>query len=671
MGGASFAQVRIQVGEGHYIKGMAVLKDGLPPGVDVQFNTNKKDTGNKLDALKPVKAGTDPAERFGAVFRQLTHDSGPNKGKVKSILNIVNDEQDWDDWSKSLATQMLSKQKPDFVKRQLDVTLANKRQQLDEILQMTNPTVKKEMLKSYADDMDSSMVHLKAAALPRQKTHVIIPIKSLKDNEVYAPGYNNGEKVVLIRYPHGGKFEIPELVVNNRNREGGTLIGANARAAIGINSEVAKRLSGADFDGDTVVVIPNNHRRIETESPLQRLKGFDPQEEYRGSPDGGKTMLPGVKKMTNTQTEMGKISNLITDMTIAGATHDELARAVRHSMVVIDAEKHGLDYRRSEQENAIGALKKKYQPGKYGGAATIISRTSRDVRDVVEVKRRPKSEGGGTDPVTGEPIYVPSGKLKPKKVVDPVTGEETWVKVPKTTKYATGSRMPGVSIKDPITGENRPVRDAYDLVSGPADLPKALRGTKVERHYAEYSNKVRALANEARLAELHTQDPKVNPSAKQLYAKEVASLKAKVKQVQENSPRERMAWLAANTIVKATREANPDMTPEQIKRATTRAIRITRDRMGAKPQRVTFTAKEWEAVQNHAVAANVLREALAKADKDQVRQLAQPKTKLLMQPHNTTFAISLLNAGYTRAEVAERLGVSVSTLDRSVDERKG
>ena len=47
-----------------------------------------------------------------------------------------------------------------------------------------------------------------------------------------------------------------------------------------------------------------------------------------------------IKIMKNTQTEMGKISNLITDMTLKGATQDELARAVRHSMVVIDAEKH-------------------------------------------------------------------------------------------------------------------------------------------------------------------------------------------------------------------------------------------------------------------------------------------------------------------------------------------
>ena len=36
----------------------------------------------------------------------------------------------------------------------------------------------------------------------------------------------------------------------------------------------------------------------------------------------------------NTQLEMGKVSNLITDMNIQGATPEEITRAARHSMVV-------------------------------------------------------------------------------------------------------------------------------------------------------------------------------------------------------------------------------------------------------------------------------------------------------------------------------------------------
>lgn len=643
LGGASYAQVRIAVGKDRYLKGMAVMKEGLPPGVDLQFNTNKPRSANKLDAMKEIKTGGDPIERFGAVYRQLVD---MKTGKVNSALNIVNDENNWDDWSKSLASQMLSKQKPDFVKRQLDVTYAKKKAQLDEIMALTNPVVKKMMLESYADSMDSSSVHLKAAALPRQKTHVILPINSLKDNEVYAPGYRNGESVVLIRYPHGGKFEIPELVVNNGNREGARLIGANARAAIGINANVANRLSGADYDGDTVVVIPNDKKRISSEKPLPGLRNFDPQIEYRGKDDKG-NMLPGVRKMTNTQTEMGKISNLITDMTIAGATHSELERAVKHSMVVIDAEKHGLDHRRSAQENAISALRKKYQPGKHGGAATIISRTGKTV-EIPEMKRRSMADGGPIDPKTGEIVWVPSGRTKPKLVKNPVTGEDEWIQEPKTMKVEKGSRMPGTNVKD-----------AFDLVSTNA--------TPIERHYADYSNRVRGLANEARKAQLKIKEPHVNPSAKAAFKPEVESLRAKLKLAQSNSPRERQAQIAARTIIKMNREANPDMTTEQRKRMESNALRTARERMGAKPDKVVITEREWLAIQNGALGSSVLREILTKADMRQVQQLATPKTKTLMQPHNEAKAKALLAAGYTRAEVADELGVSVSTLDRALN----
>lgn len=635
--GASYAQVRIAVGDKHYLKGMAVMKDGLPDGVDLQFNTNKSRTSNKLDAMKSVVHDSAPIERFGAFYRQLTH---PVTGKVTSALNIVNDEHDWNDWSKTLASQMLSKQKPDFVERQLNVTYANKKAQLDEILSLTNPVVKKKLLESYADDMDASSVHLKAAALPRQKTHVILPINTLKDHEVYAPGYKNGESVVLIRYPHGGKFEIPELTVNNGNAQGKKIIGPGAKAAIGINSKVANRLSGADFDGDTVVVIPNDRKRVKSESPLKDLKGFDPQSHYPG--------VPGVTKvMRNTQTEMGKISNLITDMTIGGANHAELARAVKHSMVVIDAEKHGLDYTRSAKDNGIGALKKKYQPGRYAGASTIISRIGGEV-SITQVKKRSASEGGPIDKKTGEVVYVPSGKTRPKAVVDPKTGETTWVKEAKTERVAKGTRLPGTNVKD-----------AYDLVSG-------VNGTPIERHYAEYSNKVRGLANQARKVMVNTPDPHISPSAKRVYKGEVASLKAKLKEAQSNSPRERQAQLAANQIIRMKREAEPHMTAEQRKRVASNAIKTTRERLGAKPVRIEITPKEWQAIQSNAVAANVLKEILTKADMETVKQMATPQAKVLMQPHNVSRAQALAANGYTRAEIADELGVSVSTLDRAL-----
>lgn len=65
--------------------------------------------------------------------------------------------------------------------------------------------------------------------------------------------------------------------------------------------------------------------------------------------------------MRNTQKHTEDISNLITDMASAGASDSEIARAVRHSLVIIDAEKHKLDYKQSEIDNGISELKKKYQ----------------------------------------------------------------------------------------------------------------------------------------------------------------------------------------------------------------------------------------------------------------------------------------------------------------------
>ena len=65
LGNSKYAQVRIKVGDGHYIKGVAMYGDDIPDGVDLVFNTNKKNTGNKLDALKAVK--DDPENPFGFV----------------------------------------------------------------------------------------------------------------------------------------------------------------------------------------------------------------------------------------------------------------------------------------------------------------------------------------------------------------------------------------------------------------------------------------------------------------------------------------------------------------------------------------------------------------------------------------------------------------------------
>jgi hypothetical protein len=625
LGASHYAQVRIAVGGTHYLKGMAMYKDDLPEGVDLMFNTNKSDTGNKLDAMKPMK--NDPDNPFGAMISHQLQEPGPDgKKRVTSAMNIVNEEGDWESWSKSLSSQMLSKQSPKLASKQLGLALQNKQIELEEILSLTNPAVKQKLLESYSDDADSAAVHLKAAALPRQGSHVILPISSLKENEVYAPNFRPGERVVLIRYPHGGKFEIPELTVNNRNPEARKNIGTNAKDAIGIHPKVAARLSGADFDGDTVLVIPNNDRGIKTEPALEGLKGFDPQRDYPHY-EGMARMTPSQKAM-----EMGQVSNLITDMTIRGATNAELARAVRHSMVVIDAEKHNLNWKQSAIDNGIPQLKEKYQGKKNAGASTLISKASAEIR-VPDRKLRRASEGGPVDSVTGRKVYVPTG--------------ERW-----TNRYGKTVER---TVKSTKLAEEV---DAHNLSSG----------TPIEKIYADHSNELKALANQARLAALAVKPTPYSPAAKVKYAEEVKSLEASLNLALRNSPLERQAQIIANAIVKQKQEANPDLEPSEIKKLKALALTEARNRTGARKQRIEITERQWEAIQAGAISTNRLHQILNNADLDKIKQLATPKTRKLLDTNRVNQAIEMLRNGYSQADVADHLGVSVSTLKRSLME---
>jgi DNA-binding CsgD family transcriptional regulator len=621
LGGARYAQVRIAVNGTHYIKGMAMYKDDLPDGVDLMVNTNKSNTGDKMDAFKPMK--DDPDNPFGAVVRQLTKTGKDGKKKVTSAMNIVNEEGDWENWSRSLSSQMLSKQSPTLARIQLDMTYDRKKRELDEIMALTNPAVRRKLLDGFADGADSASVHLKAAALPRQGSHVILPMNSMKPTEIYAPNYRDGERVALIRYPHGGIFEIPELTVNNRHPQARKILG-NAKDAVGINSAVAKRLSGADFDGDTVLVIPNNRGTIKSAPALAGLKGFDPQASYPS--------YPGMSKM-NARTkaiEMGVVSNLITDMTIRGASSAELARAVRHSMVVIDAEKHGLNYKQSAVDNGIAQLKAKYQGGARAGASTLISRAQADIR-VPERRPRPASKGGAVDKATGRKVFEPTGA---------------------TYTNARGKVVPK-TIKSKRLAE---VDDAHRLSSG----------TPIEKIYAEHSNKLKALANAARRASVNTKSTPYSPSAKTAYQKEVASLNAKLNTALKNAPLERQAQVLANATVSQKRRANPDMEPSELKRTKAQALAEMRIRTGAKKTRITLTDAEWAAIQSGAISNNKLSQILNNSDLDQIKALAAPKSKLLMTSAKQRRAQAMLASGYTQAEVADALGVSLTTLKDSL-----
>lgn len=651
LGNASYAQVRIAVDGTHYLKGMAVYADDLPDGVDIRFNTNKPEDVGKLGAMKKMKTD-DPENPFGAsikpedklVLAQRHYTDEDGKEQL-SAINIVNEEGDWNNWSRNLSSQFLSKQSPALAKQQLSINENLAKEELNDIMSLTNPVVKTKLLDEFADKCDADAAHLQAASLPRQSTKVLLPVTSLKDNEVYAPGYENGEEVVLVRFPHAGTFEIPRLKVNNNNPDAKAMMG-DAIDAIGINHKTAEKLSGADFDGDHAIVIPTKNVNIKTSASLPGLIGFDTK-------DGRYAKYDGMHVMTDTekQMQMGIVSNLITDMTIKGNfTPDEMSRAVRHSMVVIDAQKHELNYKLSEQMENIDDLKRKYQAkdnGRYGGASTLISKAEAEI-NVPDRREKPVSrmtEKELADWKAGKTIYEETGKTKRlgKKLPD-----GTWENrvVDRTQKSTRMAETP----------------DAYSLVSRAKDGTT----TRIEAVYADYANSMKDLARQARAASRGTADPDYSPSAAKTYASEVSRLKAALNEAKKNAPLERQAQLIANKNSAARIRSNPGLDAEHKKRVRAQELDRARKRVGSGKKTIYISDNEWKAINSGAVTKSFFKEILNNADQDRVRQLATPRTDRGMSSGKLARAKSMLKKGYTQREVANMLDVSVPTLVNAV-----
>lgn len=606
LGNKHYAQVRIGIDGTHYVKGMAMYADDseFPKGVDVIFNTNKAKGTPKKKVFKEMKDNKD--NPFGATIQRQA-----------GALNIVNEEGDWAGWDGSkFSSQFLSKQPLALVKDRLNVTYKGLADEYDSISKLTNPLVKKRLLEDYASNIDSKARELKVMGLPRTKAHVLLPFPKMKPNEVYAPNYKDGENVVLVRYPHGGTFEIPELKVNNKYAAAKKAIGSSPDA-IGIHPSVAHKLSGADFDGDAVYLIPNNNKSIKATSSLAGLKDFDPNQYSVGH----KTISSRQK-----QTMMGEVSNLITDMTIKGASTSEITRAVRHSMVVIDSEKHNLDWKQSAADNGIAALRKKYQTrqsikydpdtkqlvkkGYHTGASTLISRSKSEV-------------------VT--PDYYDRG---PKK--------------------GTARRNADGSIKTTKTPIMDMISDAHTLSSG----------TAVENSYADYINKLKSLSNKAKKSYSTIPPIKKNKEASKLYLKQVKSLETKLRIAEANAPKERRAQIIANSTY--SKNVTKDMTPDQKKKLKAQALAAGRVKAGAQKAVIDITPGEWEAIQAGALSNNALDNILKNANMDKVKKLATPKPVKKLSSAKLSRARSLLSRGYTTAEVAEALGVSTSTLYKNL-----
>lgn len=633
LGKSHYAQVRILVDGDRYLKGMAFYSDDLPPGVDVLFNTNKPSGTPMRDVLKKIHE-EDPMNPFGSAIKEnggQSHYIGKDGKEHLSLINKRAEEGDWGEWADKLPAQFLSKQGLPLVKSQLNLAKADKMSELDEIMSLTNPTIKKKMLVDFADSCDAAAEHLKAAALPRQKYQVILPDPTLKDNEVYAPNYKHGEEVVLVRFPYAGPFESPRLTVNNKHQESIKILGKNPADAICINNKVAEKMSGADFDGDTVLVIPSKNTKIRTANSLEGLKNFDPSMEYPA--------VPGMKKMTKggTQTEMGKISNLITDMTLMGAPPEEVERAVKHSMVVIDAFKHEYNYKLSEKQNGIAELKRKYQghideDGKYReGAGTLISRA--------------KSE-----------VSVDKRQGSPK--IDEKTGKYLYKTADDDKLYYTYTNKKGETVTKKRTQASTKMRETDDARTLISEMHHP-----VEEAYASYANSMKALANSARKASLTTEDTPYSPSAARIYAKEVRSLDTKLNTALLNAPRERKAQMAARVEVDGIKKDNPYMTTGEVKKLSQRALTKYRTRFGAQRTPIKIEDKEWEAIQSGAITKSKLRQIINNTDADSLKERATPRTRTVLTPGKVAKLEAMKASGlYTNADIAEALGVSATTV---------
>ena len=518
--------------------------------------------------------------------------------------------------------------------------------EFNDIMSIYNPRIRKKCLEDFANNCDKAAEELRGAAVPGQSNKVILPVPSLKDNQIYAPTYPEGTEVALVRYPHAGTFEIPRLTVTHHNKEGKRIVGTSAIDAVGINSNVAEQLSGADFDGDTVVVLPISKKvNVISKPRLEQLKNFDPKADY--------PKIEGMKIMTKRAegVEMGSISNLITDMNLKGADENELARAVKHSMVVIDAKKHKLNYVQSAKDNNIAELKKKYQGSARAGASTLISKATSEVR-VPEFRKELDGKKQYISPETGEKIR-------------PVTGR-TYVEY---KKDANGNWVAGKTkqAETKIT-KMQDTNDARTLLSKDPNIKEII--------YAQYANSLKALANETRKEYIAVETNRVDPKAKATYSEEISSITAKVNAAIKNSPRERQAQIQATYEVSKAIEQDPTLRDKdrkeelgKLKQQYLARARVANN-ANKKNVRVDLTDKEWEAINADAVSGTLIDTLLDNADMDKLKARAMPKTGNTLSAAKANRIKSMAESNFTISEIAETLGVSVSAISDCLSNNK-
>ena len=393
--------------------------------------------------------------------------------------------------------------------------------------------------------------------------------------------------------------------------------------------------------------------------------------------------------------KMGETTNLIMDMTLAGAPMEQVIKVVKHSMVVIDANKHRLDWKQSEKDNDIIAIKKEWQGtasnGAPKGASTIITKAKSEAhpnkrREITRVSDMTPEEKQIFE--SGRKVYRSIDKELANKIktlspeeYTPLISKKLGISESNVKNYI-GDR---VRIKNPdkMTPEEKKIfesgrkvyrqvtpkprqekvpkmylaDDAMELVKNPLDAKEVA--------YANYANALKDMANAARKESRSIKPNKVDPVAKGVYKEEVDTLLANLRIAKSNAPKERKAQRLANKIVNEKIKSNPALEDdsEHLTREKGRALISARAAVGAHKDPIYITDKQWKAIQANALSTNVVTEIFMNSDTDRFRELATPRTQKSLNTSQIALLKAMFNTGmYTNKEIADKFGVSTSML---------
>ena len=152
-----------------------------------------------------------------------------------------------------------------------------------------------------------------------------------------------------------------------------------------------------------------------------------------------------------------------------------------------------------------------------------------------------------------------------------------------------------------------------------------------------------------------------------IHVPNFVSLKEKYNNMIANKPKERKAMLIANANIKAKIQEqglDPTIDKKEIKKISSVEMQRARDSVGAsgRKSKVTFTDREWEAVQAGAISDNMLTKFLNSSDSDEIVKRAMPKNVAVMTSAKMSKANAMLKSGYSYAEIAKACGVPESTV---------